>query len=248
MEIKKYKYIGNSKYKVFIDEKEYILYEDVIIKNNILLNKNISKSELDIYLKENIYYDALDKSIKYISIKLRSKSQVIKYLENKYDSLVINKIISILEERKYIDDDAFSIAYINDKINLKNDGPYKIRYDLNNLGISKDIIDKNIVIFNKDLEFNKIDKIINKELKLNNNKSIIEFKNNIYYKLYNLGYSKEYISILVNDIIFDERKIYNREYDKLYKKLSNKFDSNKLDYIVCHKLYDKGFRIKKTSS
>lgn len=36
MKIEKYKYIGLGKYKVLISGKEYIIYEDVIIKYNIL--------------------------------------------------------------------------------------------------------------------------------------------------------------------------------------------------------------------
>lgn len=58
MKIEKYKYIGLGKYKVIIDNKEYIMYEDVIIKYNILSKNYIEEQDLKLFLKDNSYYEA----------------------------------------------------------------------------------------------------------------------------------------------------------------------------------------------
>lgn len=242
MEIRKYKYLGSSKYKIFIDDEEYIIYEDIIVKNNILLKNEITKEELELYLKENTYYEALYKSIKYIGIKMRSKKELIKYLSKTYDKLLVDKVIVYLVNNNLINDRVYVRAYINDSINLKNIGPFKIEKELVNMDIDKDIIINELDIYTKDIELEKIGKIIEKEIKLNKNKSLYMLKTKIMYNLINLGFHKEYIDIVLNDISIDDKDIYKKEYDKLYKKLCNKYDKDKLDYIIKQKLYQKGFR------
>ena len=39
----------------------------------------------------------------------------------------------------------------------------------------------------------------------------------------------------------EDLSIISKEYDKLYKKLSLKFDGNKLNYEIKNKLYQKGY-------
>ncbi len=242
MKINKYKYLGSSKYKVFIEDKEYIIYEDIIIKNNILLKQEITKEELEFYLKENIYYEALYKTVKYIGIKMRSKKEIIKYLDKSYDKYIVNKVITYLDNNNLINEKEYVKAYINDSINLKNIGPLKIEKELINMDINKDIVIPLLEVYTKDIELDKIDKLIKKEVKLNKNKSLYMLKNKIMYNLINLGFHKEYINTSLEGLSIDDNDIYKREYDKLYKKLCNKYDDEKLDYIIKQKLYQKGFR------
>ena len=75
MSISKYKYLGNGKYKIFIDDESYIIYEDIILKHNILSKDKISKEDLELYLKDNEYYEAYYKAVSYINTKLRSRSE-----------------------------------------------------------------------------------------------------------------------------------------------------------------------------
>ena len=235
--------MGAGKYKIYIDDLEYIIYEDIIVKNNILLKGDITKEELNLYLKVNMYYEALYKSIKYLGIKMRSRKELIKYLGKSYDKKVVDSVIKKLEQDGYINEKEYAKAYIGDMINLKMIGPYKIRKELIDLGINSKIIDKELEVFTRELELEKINKLINKELKLNKSKSLYTLKNKISYNLTNLGFTKEYIDILIKDIDFDDKDIYRKEYDKLYKKLCNKYDKDKLDYIIKQKLYQKGFRM-----
>ena len=57
--------------------------------------------------------------------------------------------------------------------------------------------------------------------------------------LRNLGYTN-YREILDN-IDFDDKDIYQKEYDKIYKKLIKKYPSEKADILTKQKLYTKGF-------
>ena len=69
MKVIKYKKLANSRYKVYLDDShELLLYEDVILKYNLLIRKDIDEKliiEMDKYNQEiDVYYVALN-SIKY---------------------------------------------------------------------------------------------------------------------------------------------------------------------------------------
>ena len=42
MHINKFKKVGKNKYKIFLDTTEVTLYEDIILKYDLLLKKDIS--------------------------------------------------------------------------------------------------------------------------------------------------------------------------------------------------------------
>lgn len=243
MRIEKYKYLGNGKYKVTIDNEEYVIYEDIILKYNILSKDKINKKDLDLYLKDNEFYEAYYKAVKYINTKLRSSLEIKKYLKKDFSSKIIDSVVKRLEQDGYLNEDVYTEAYINDQINLKVIGPVKIKNDLLKLGISESIIDKHIKNFTKELQYEKINKVIEKSIKLNHNKSIVMLKNKILHDLINKGFYKEDITSCIEDFDFNEEEIYKREYDKLYKKYSSKYSDSELEYKIKQTLYQKGFRI-----
>ena len=53
MKINKYKKVGKNKYKVYFDNNEIILFEDVILKYDLLLLKDVSLELLDKIIDEN---------------------------------------------------------------------------------------------------------------------------------------------------------------------------------------------------
>ena len=57
----------------------------------------------------------------------------------------------------------------------------------------------------------------------------------------NLGYDTLTISKVVNDFDFsNDKDIAKKEYEKLYKKLSRKYEGKELEYKIKEKLYQKG--------
>ncbi len=242
MEILKYKYLNKNKYKIFTDKDEFILYEDVIIKHNILLKKEITQEEINKYLKENEQYEFYYKAIDFLKIRQRSKKEIEQYLsKNNICEKTKKNIIDSLEKNGYINDKIFCQSYINDQILLKNDGPLKIINNLKKIGIEENLINENIQIFTRELQEEKIKKYIDKQIKLNRNKSLLILKNKLLNNLILMGYEREYILIYVNDIKVDEEDLYKKEYNKLYKKLSRKYNGEELEKIIKQKLYQKGF-------
>ena len=103
MKLIKFKKIGLDKYKVFFDETELILYEDVILKYNLLTTHDIDLQKIEKIIEENKYYEVYNMALKYIAIKLRSKNEIISFLEKKdIESKLIKVFIKSLKAQKYL--------------------------------------------------------------------------------------------------------------------------------------------------
>lgn len=200
MKIVKYTRLASGKYKVLFDnKKELILYENVIIDTNLLYKKEITSEEYNSLVSLNNYQDIYNKVIKYIGIRLRSKKEITDYLKKMDLSIeVIDDILNKLITNKYIDDERFSQAYIKDKYNFSNNGPYKIINELVKLGIDKDMA----YTYTFDIitnEEEKINKLINKYVKSDKKHDWYYLRNKIYNNLINLGYSKEIVISILNN-------------------------------------------------
>ncbi len=200
MKIVKYTRLASGKYKVlFNNKKELILYENVIIDTNLLYKKEITSEEYNNLVSLNNYQDIYNKVIKYIGIRLRSKKEITDYLKKMDLSIeVVDDILNKLITNKYIDDERFSQAYIKDKYNFSNNGPYKIINELVKLGIDKDMA----YTYTFDIitnEEEKINKLINKYVKSDKKHDWYYLRNKIYNNLINLGYSKEIVISILNN-------------------------------------------------
>ena len=59
----------NGKYKLSLDNKTNIItYDNVILDNNLLFNKELDNEKLNQLIVDNNYYDIYTKLVKYISI------------------------------------------------------------------------------------------------------------------------------------------------------------------------------------
>lgn len=242
MNLIKFKKIGLDKYKVFFDETELILYEDVILKYNLLIKHNIELKELEEIIEENKFYEVYNISLKYMSIKLRSKVELIEYLSKKdFSGTLINKVIIKLEALGYLKESVYAQAFINDSVNLKSDGPYKIKSNLINLGIEESIIDEYLNKVDESIWIEKIKKHINKSVNLNKKYSDIMLKQKIMFDLYNKGYDKELISIELDDLNLNNDDNLKKEYEKIFKKYSKKYSDKELDNKIYTYLQRKGY-------
>jgi regulatory protein len=247
MKILRYEKRKNGMYQVLFDnDYDVDLHEEIILKHNLLIKKEASQKEIDEMLEENKKFIAYDLSVKFLAKKMRSTKETREYLfKNEFDKDTIDYVINTLIKEKYLNDNSYSKAYINDKILLSNDGPNKIKNKLIELGVNKEIIDSNLELFTDNLQKEKIDKIISKQITTNRNKSALILKNKITEYLYNLGYDKSIILDCLNKTtIKDNKDIMKKEYDKVFKKLSKKYSGTELEYKVKQKMYSLGFDIR----
>lgn len=243
MLIKKYKKLSNGQYKLFLDDdSEICLYEDVILKYNLLLDKSINpnlKKDIELY---NNLCDVYYVSIRSLRNRFRSTKELRDLLLKKgYLIEDIDAVIKKLLDQGYLNDDSFCKSYINSQMITSSRGPLKITKELLSKGVSIDIINNNIDVFTVEQQVEKITKIVNKLIKSNKTRGGNILKKKILTDLVNLGYDPSLVSRELTKYNFNVGDdIYKREYDKLYKKYSRKYEGRELEYKIKEKLYQKG--------
>lgn len=202
MKIEKYESINNGQYKIYLSDGTILkINSDVIINNNLLYKKEIDNTLLNKILKENDNANIYNKCVKYISVRLRSKKEIIDYLK-KLNIDNTADIVDKLTKNNLINDEVFTKAFIKDKINFTSYGPYRIRQELNKYNIDNEIIDKYIKDIDEEILIGKIDKQINKMIKSNRKYSSNILKSKIYNNLYNNGFDKDMIINILNNYNF----------------------------------------------
>ncbi len=185
----------NNQYKLTFDKKEPItIHEEVIINNHLLYKKEIDNELYNQLIIENKYYILYYKCLNYIKVRLRSIEEMQNYLQKQeVDKKTSTKIINDLIKNKFLDDERFTKAFINDKLNFTNMGPYKIKNELQKLGISNHIIDEELSNIDFQLIQKRINKIITKNITTNKKYHGEILKNKIYKNLINQGYDQNSI-------------------------------------------------------
>ena len=196
MKIEKFTKNKNGMYILVLDNGNKIkVHEDLILKYELLLSKKINEELLEAIQKENQIYEIYEVALKYINTRLRSSKELIEYLKKKgyeYDS--INQVLIMLKKQGYLDEAIYASSFVHDKILMSNYGPNKIYSELEKLGIDTNIISDKISIYTKEMECERINKIIEKQIKLNHNKGASLLKRKIQTFLLSLGYTSSYIN------------------------------------------------------
>lgn len=204
MKIEKYELTKKNIYNVYLSNGEVLeLNGKVITDNELLIKKDIDNELYDKLKRDNTICILMDTSVKYIDRRLRSINELRDYLKNKEeDTIIIEEVIDKLIDYKYLDDDRFTKAFIKDKLNFTNWGDYKIKNELKRLGVNEEIIYNNISNIDDNIYYERINKIIDKDISINKKYSGIKLKNKIYNHLLTLGYSKEKVISIINNYNF----------------------------------------------
>lgn len=243
MQIVKFKKMSGSRYKVFfLDGSDIVVHEDIVLKYNMVTNKSIDSNMLDTILRDNNKYMVYDIVLKYIKIKLRCENEIIDYLKKKnIEDDLINEIIGRLKDDGYLDSKNYIKSYVNDRFNINNIGPVKIKRELISLGFEDKDIEEEINKINKDELLIKLNKLIDKKIIQTKNYSGYVLRKKIFDYFIDKGFeSFDIESILKNKILSDDEQL-KREYNKLYNKYSKKYSGKELELLIKQKLYKKGF-------
>lgn len=244
MKIIRYKKMSKGRYKLTLDNTELMLYEDVILKNDLLRTSNINLELLEKVMNENVYYEIYNMALTYIEIKMRTSKEIKDYLNKKnFNTKLIDEVLDRLNKEGYLNEEKYIDAFVNDKVNLTNWGPYKIKKSLLDLELDETLINNKLNTINENIWNGKIEKIINKKLNSLKNKSNYMVKNKLKIDLYNLGYDNNLIEENLNNLNLNNNENIKKEYSKAYNKYSKKYIDQELYQKVKSYLYRKGYKI-----
>ncbi len=141
---------------VTLDSNEKIPFDaEFALEKGIGQGVEFDKNLIKNYQEQSITKRLHKQAFGYLSIRQRSKVELIRYLEKKLEKslqifktvlpetgrLLINDVITDLETRKYLDDEEFAKNYISSKLLGKGKGKRALAYNLDKKGIAKNIID-----------------------------------------------------------------------------------------------------------
>lgn len=243
MKITNIKKIGKDKYKLeFSDFTELKTYDEIILKYNLLFNKEIDNKMLSELENETKEYESYNKVLKYITTKMRSNKEIEGYMNKlELNKIKQEEIKNRLKSLNLINDEAYVKAFINDKLNLTSMGPNKIKQELYHHDIEPNVIEKYIDNIDENEVKEKLTKLISKKINSNTNKSFYMLKQKLNNYFYNLGYDSLMINEVLNNHQSNDQNLIKKEYDKLYKKYSKKYQGNELEYKIKNALFSKGF-------
>lgn len=242
MEIKNFKKLRGNVYEIELNDfRRFKLYDDIILKYELLIEKRLTPKKLETIINENNLLDAYYQSLKYINIKMRSELQVRDYLRKKSFSVFeADYAVTRLRKDGYINEILYVQAFINDALKLSLDGPKKISEDLKRLGINETLINEYLNKVDRKEWLDRVEKILQKKAKINKTSEKM-FKNKITADLLNLGYSYEDIKKCLDNFQIDTNEVFLKEADKVYKKLAIKYSGTELILRFKQKLFVKGY-------
>lgn len=248
MRIIKYKKGSKGLYKVELDDGRVLsLYEDVILKFDLLLKKEIMDSDLDSINKYNLECDVYYVALNNIKSRFKSEFELRNILKKKeypdeYIELAINKLI----KQGYLNDRLFARSYINNQMLTTSRGPLRIQRDLLDKKIDYNVVNEELSVFSEEEQMMKIKKIISKKIQSNHSRGGYVLKQKVVNDVKLLGYDSLVISRVISEFDFssNDEDIAKKEYNKLYKRLSHRYSGDELERKIREKLYQKGLKLK----
>ena len=243
MKIEKFKKLKNGMYELQLDNFDKLFtYEEIILEEELLISKKITPSLMNKILEKNKYYDCYYLALKTINRISKTRYELYMKLKEEFDDEIVNRVLDNLEKQNYINDRIYASSYFNNQINSTYHGPYRIRRDMENKGISEDIINDIMSQYTDDIEEEKIRKIVNKRINSNHNKSNIILIKKIRNELQVDGFNQNIISSVISSIdLKEDIDIREKEYNKIRNKLQKKYSGKELEYKIKEKMIQKGF-------
>ena len=197
---------------IIFDKKKFIISfdndEEIKISEDTLVNFGLYKGqEVEEEFVENLKFEdektvALLLSYKFLQ-RNKTKKQLVDHLyKNKIQREIIDTILPILEEKKYLNDEDYARRYLNDALNIKKYGKNKTRYMLMSKGIERNVIDKVMENYDYESEYMNALELLEKRISKDETdpKKIYSAKNYLQGR----GFEFEIINFTVDDYLSGE--------------------------------------------
>lgn len=136
----------SDRYSIYADGKySFSLSEHELLNSGIKIGQQYEGAQLEDLQRKIVLDKAYDSSLNLIARRVRSAWEMRDYLKRKeYEEQVIEKILSMLSKRKYIDDEKFAEAWIRDRRMFKNISKRRLQQELRQKRVSDEIISKTL--------------------------------------------------------------------------------------------------------
>ncbi|MBP7018153.1 RecX family transcriptional regulator [Candidatus Saccharibacteria bacterium] len=133
-----------SRYSIFVDKKySFSLSDSQIRSSGLKLKQEITEPEIAKWKRESTDGKLFDMTLRWLAIRSRSYGELNDYFRKKQiDEDAALKITEQLESFGYLDDQAFAENWVRNRRLLKNVSVRRLRQELAQKRIDRDIIDQ----------------------------------------------------------------------------------------------------------
>ncbi len=190
---------NKERVNLFLDgEYAFSISAELVYKEGLKVNSEVNEEKIKSIAESENYIKCKESALRMIERNFKTEKEVKDKLKLKgYDDDSIENSVRFLKEYNFVNDRAYTKAFINDK--LKTMGSQKIKYSLIQKGIAKEVIEEELSDLNKENEKSVALNIAKKKLSAIKNKENDKYK--ISGKLYRFLISKGYESNIINDIV-----------------------------------------------
>lgn len=221
--------------------------QNIFERYGLIVGDDVEREVLDALKDHEKSEIAYHQALKYLTYKDYTYALMKKKLENNGDftDIQIEMAMDLLMKKKLIDDYEYTKAYF-DKAKRLNIGINKVIDNLKKDGVSPFTIDECLTQYSNDIEYDKAISLIEKIYNENTSKSPNALINSIKNRLFNKGFSSNVIEKAIEDFSFEfedehTKMLLNKEYDRVYKRYSHKYEGNQLKNKVITFLLQKGY-------
>ncbi len=152
-------------FNIFVDGKySFAVSAEILLKHKLKSGQDLSQEKIDEIIKKAEFGKWFDATLKFLSYRPHSRSEVSSYLKRKQVGDAIEKaIIEKLIRLKFLDDREFAKWFVAQRQTFRPKGKQLIKLELLNKGIAKDIIEQvisvpNAVVSEADLAWKAVEK------------------------------------------------------------------------------------------
>ncbi len=195
---------NKNRVNIFVDNVFSIgIDEELRFKYGLKVDMEIDDDFIKDILEAEEQNKVKNYALNQLSYRQRSEKELYSSLRRKgFEEKHIQNVIDFCRQNKYLDDRAFTQAFINDKMNLNKYGPERIRYELLMKGVSNEIINRYLTI-DSDEQYEIAFELAEKKFKSYKNND----RNSVYRKmtgyLQRKGYSYDIINKVITNILRD---------------------------------------------
>lgn len=244
---------NSDRFNIYIDQgngEEYgfSVDTDILIKYKLKKGLEINTEELQEVLYEDEIKKGFNRSLQFLSFRMRSVNEVAEYLKkNEYEERVIAQVIKKLKEYNYVDDAEFAKMFVRTRKNTTSKGTGLITRELVQKGVGNKEIEQALQEFPHEEQVEAAAAFAQKKSNQAKGISNHERKNKISQQLLQKGYSWEVIELALQSVDMQSSDEEEKEAllkhaikaHRRYKKFSGMQYKNKMK----QHLYGKGFPI-----
>ena len=222
------------------------LSQKVIDRYGLSVGQVVDKEELDALRDQQQVAKAYNQALKYLSYHDYTYAKMRQRLAEKdYDDIQLDMTMDLLVQKRLIDDEEFTKNYFAKAKNM-GIGVHKIVSHLKNEGVSPFLIDEYLSDYSSDFEYDKAIELIRKLYEQNTTKPkhalIAYIKNKLFYK----GFSQDVVEKALQEFDFvmpeeHTQMLLRKEYERVYKRYKNRYDSRILKSKIITFLVQKGY-------